>query len=49
MYSYMNDLFGADVMDMFDLEYDPGEQHPVMPKSDKADVSEKQTPKEDGG
>ena len=43
MYSYMNDLFGADVMDMFDLEYDPGEQHPVMPKSGAA---EKQEPKE---
>ncbi len=43
MYSYMNDLFGADVMDMFDLEYDPGEQHPVMPK---AGAAEKQEPKE---
>lgn len=43
MYSYMNDLFGADVMDMFDLEYDPGEQHPVMPSSNTA---EKQALKE---
>ncbi|MCM1541277.1 MAG: hypothetical protein NC121_08445 [Blautia sp.] len=34
IYSYMNDLFGADVMDMFDLEYDPEAQHPTMPKSD---------------
>lgn len=33
IYSYMNDLFGAEVMDMFDLEYDPGEQHPVIPKA----------------
>lgn len=41
MYSYMNDIFGADVMDMFDLEYDPEAQHPVMPK---ADVSDKQAP-----
>ncbi len=45
MYSYMNDLFGADVMDMFDLEYDPGEQHPVM---SKAAAPEKQEQKEDG-
>ena len=34
IYSYMNDLFGADVMDMFDLEYDPGEQHPVMARAE---------------
>lgn len=45
MYSYMNDLFGADVMDMFDLEYNPEEQHPVMPKTE---ASEKQEPKENG-
>lgn len=43
MYSYLNDLFGADVMNMFDLEYNPEEQHPVMPKSDAQD---KQAPKE---
>lgn len=43
IYSYMNDLFGADVMDMFDLEYNPEEQHPVMPGSGTA---EKQEPKE---
>lgn len=40
MYSYMNDLFGADVMDMFDLEYDPEEQHPVAAKSDAAEKQE---------
>ena len=34
IYAYMNDLFGADVMDMFDLEYDPGEQHPVMSRTE---------------
>ncbi len=34
MYSYLNDLFGADVMDMFDLEYDPETQHPVIRKPD---------------
>lgn len=31
IYSYMNDIFGADVMDLFDLQYDPGEQHPTLP------------------
>lgn len=43
MYSYMHDLLGADIADMFDLEYDPEEQHPVMPK---AGESEKQSAKE---
>lgn len=43
MYSYMHDLLGADIVDMFDLEYDPEKQHPVMPK---AGESEKQVPKE---
>lgn len=49
MYSYMNDLFGADVMDMFDLEYNPEEQHPVIPKPGKADAPEQQAPKEEKG
>ena len=31
IYSYMHDLFGAEVLDMFDLQYNPEEQHPVMP------------------
>lgn len=43
IYSYMNDVFGADVMDMFDLAYNPEEQHPVMPGSG---APEKQTQKE---
>ena len=47
MYSYMHDLLGADIADMFDLEYDPAEQHPVMPKSARTDTPEKQTPEED--
>ena len=28
IYSYMNDIFGADVMNLFDLTYDPQLQHP---------------------
>lgn len=35
IYNYMNDIFGADVMNLFDLAYNPGEQHPVMPGSAK--------------
>lgn len=32
IYSYMNDIFGADVVDLFDLQYNPEEQHPVVPE-----------------
>lgn len=32
IYSYLHDLFGADIVDMFDLQYNPEEQHPVLPK-----------------
>ena len=28
IYAYMNDIFGAEVMDLFDLAYDPEKQHP---------------------
>ncbi len=28
IYSYMHDVFGAQVMSLFDLRYDPEEQHP---------------------
>lgn len=31
IYSYMHDLFGAEVIDMFDMKYNPEEQHPTMP------------------
>lgn len=32
IYSYMHDVFGADVVELFDMKYDPEEQHPVLPK-----------------
>lgn len=32
IYSYMHDVFGADVVELFDMKYDPEEQHPVSPK-----------------
>lgn len=31
IYSYMHDLFGAEVIDMFDMQYNPDAQHPAMP------------------
>lgn len=31
IYSYMNDVFGADVVDLFDMKYNPQEKHPVLP------------------
>lgn len=32
IYSYMHDLFGAEVIDMFDMQYNPADQHPALPK-----------------
>lgn len=31
IYSYMHDVFGAEVVNLFDMKYNPEEQHPVMP------------------
>lgn len=30
IYSYMHDVFGADVLDLFDMKYNPEEQHPTI-------------------
>lgn len=35
IYTYMNDIFGADVVNLFDLKYNPGEQHPTLPEEKK--------------
>lgn len=32
IYSYMHDVFGAEVIDIFDMQYDPETQHPSVPK-----------------
>ncbi len=32
IYSYMNDIFGADVVNLFDMKYNPEEHHPVIPE-----------------
>lgn len=35
IYSYMNNIFGADVVNLFDLQYNPEEQHPKLPEEKK--------------
>jgi len=39
IYAYMNDIFGADVMNLFDLTYNPGEQYPGAAKKPDINVS----------
>lgn len=31
IYSYMHDVFGAEVLNLFDMQYNPGKQHPTVP------------------
>lgn len=47
IYSYMHDLFGAEVIDMFDMQYNPGEQHPTMPGTERNQTEAK--PQEEKG
>lgn len=44
IYTYMNDIFGADVVDIFDMKYDPEKQHPTIPskKSETPENPEKE-------
>lgn len=35
LYSYMHDIFGADVIELFDMKYNPEENHPQPAKKDK--------------
>lgn len=37
IYSYMHDIFGADVIEIFDMKYNPETTHPI-PKSEQAVV-----------
>lgn len=30
IYSYMHDVFGAEVLNLFDMRYDPSKQHPTV-------------------
>ena len=46
IYSYMHDVFGADVVNMFDMQYNPEKKHPVLPghkKSGKKSKENKET------
>jgi len=41
IYSYMHDIFGAEVMNLFDLQYDPEKKHPKLPgETDETDQQE---------
>ena len=31
IYSYMHDVFGTEVIEIFDMQYESGEEHPKMP------------------
>lgn len=35
LYSYMHDIFGADVIELFDMKYNPEENHPKPAKKEK--------------
>lgn len=35
IYSYMHDVFGADVVNVFDIQYNPEKKHPVLPNHRK--------------
>lgn len=39
LYSYMHDLFGAEVMEIFDLKYNPEENRPRLPLDKKGKTS----------
>ncbi len=54
IYSYMHDLFGAEVIDIFDMKYNPEEQHPALPgegnkKTEAKAQKEEKSPAEKGG
>jgi paraquat-inducible protein B len=42
IYAYMNDIFGADVVNLFDLQYNPEEQHPVLPGEKNKNIDDGQ-------
>lgn len=43
IYSYMHDLLGADIIDLFDLAYNPEEQHPTVSREPEK-TPENETP-----
>ncbi len=47
MYSYMHDIFGAEVINLFDMKYNPLEQHPKKASAKKNENSDKTIIRED--
>lgn len=39
IYSYMHDVFGAEVIEIFDMKYNPEEQHPKLPAKKETPVA----------
>lgn len=35
IYSYMHDIFGSEVLEMFDMQYNPEEKHPRVPNENE--------------
>lgn len=48
IYSYMHDVFGADVVNVFDMQYDPEKKHPVLPGNKKSGKRSKENKKSAG-
>lgn len=40
IYSYMHDLFGADVLNLFDMRYNPEKQHPTVSQKEPEEKKE---------
>ena len=51
LYSYMHHIFGAEVMEIFDIDYDPEKQHPIrtMDINSRAGVLDESSVKGAGG
>lgn len=48
IYSYMHDVFGADVVDVFDMQYDPEKKHPKLSGKGKRNKSPRISEKDEG-
>lgn len=40
IYGYMHDIFGAEVIDLFDITYDPEKKHPKNARKDESEKTE---------
>lgn len=43
IYSYMHDVFGAEVIDMFDMQYNPEQQAPAQPEKKDGENNKSET------